>query len=240
MRIGPAISYYGAKWRAAKTYPAPKHDTIIEPFAGGAGYALLHYEHDVILLDKYEPLARMWSWLIAANPDEIRSLPLISEDEKVSDMPICDEAKTLIGFWINAGTVQPCNTMSPFARINASKGNACVWGEKCRERVAIVSSKIKHWRVIQGDYTQAPDLTATWFVDPPYQNAGKYYKHGSSQIDFSDLGTWCKERRGQVIVCENEGADWLDFTYHGQAKSMSTRGKTHSSEVLWVREHGVG
>jgi hypothetical protein len=55
-----------------------------------------------------------------------------------------------------------------------------------------------------------PDIEATWFVDPPYNNrAGSYYIENS--IDYVALGTWCHERRGQAIVCENEGADWLPF-----------------------------
>ncbi len=52
-------------------------------------------------------------------------------------------------------------------------------------------------------------MKATWFVDPPYQNMGKLYKE--NKIDYQELGTYCRERLGQVMVCENEGADWLPF-----------------------------
>ena len=53
---------------------------------------------------------------------------------------------------------------------------------------------------------------ASWFVDPPYQNQGKHYHYGPENVDFAMLGNWCRTRLGQVIVCENEGADWLPFT----------------------------
>ena len=31
------------------------------------------------------------------------------------------------------------------------------------------------------------------------------------KIDFEKLAAWCKEREGQIIVCENTKADWLPF-----------------------------
>ena len=81
-----------------------------------------------------------------------------------------------------------------------------------RDRVASQVDAIKHWRVIEGDYTEAPDAEATWFIDPPYNNkAGSHYPWGCDKIDYNALGQWCHQRRGQVIACENEGATWLPF-----------------------------
>jgi hypothetical protein len=60
---------------------------------------------------------------------------------------------------------------------------------------------------------------------------GKYYVH--RDIDYSHLGDWCKDLASlnhQVIVCENLGADWLDFKplveMHGQKK--------RSIEAIWT------
>ena len=71
--------------------------------------------------------------------------------------------------------------------------------------------RIRHWTLIEGDYHDSPDVRATWFIDPPYQEMGKHYPNGSKDLDFEELGRWCQAQRGQVIVCENEGADWLPF-----------------------------
>jgi hypothetical protein len=62
----------------------------------------------------------------------------------------------------------------------------------------------------EGSYEDAPDVEATWFIDPPYQHANRrgYLCKG---IDYARLSDWCRSRRGQVIVCEQEGADWLPF-----------------------------
>jgi len=38
--LRPFWRYYGGKWRAAPSYPSPRCETIIEPFAGAAGYSL--------------------------------------------------------------------------------------------------------------------------------------------------------------------------------------------------------
>jgi len=111
------------------------------------------------------------------------------------------------------------------------------WGEVIRERVASQVAFISHWTVIEGDYSQAPDLEATWFIDPPYAEAGRLYRHSSKNIDYVALGNWCKTRKGQVIVCENEGATWLPFRFFMATKSTpGSRGKAKSQEVIWTNE----
>ena len=52
---------------------------------------------------------------------------------------------------------------------------------------------------------------ATWFIDPPYQHGGQYYKFGNKDINFEELSEWCKNRFGQIVVCENSKATWLPF-----------------------------
>lgn len=73
--LRPFWRYYGAKWRIAPRYPAPRHRTIVEPFAGAAGYSLRYPDRDVILVEKYHVIAEIWRWLIAATPDEVRAIP---------------------------------------------------------------------------------------------------------------------------------------------------------------------
>jgi 16S rRNA G966 N2-methylase RsmD len=80
-----------------------------------------------------------------------------------------------------------------------------------KKRIANDLYKIRHWKIKQGDYRDIPNESATWFIDPPYQNGGHKYTQGNGAIDFHRLAEWCKERQGQVIVCENTKADWLPF-----------------------------
>jgi hypothetical protein len=75
--LRPFWRYFGGKWRATPSYPAPVHDTIVEPFAGAAGYALHYPERDVILVDCYPVVAEIWRWLIAVTPDEVHAIPLV-------------------------------------------------------------------------------------------------------------------------------------------------------------------
>ena len=39
----PFFRYYGGKWRDCAKYPPPQFDTIVEPFAGSAGYSVRHH-----------------------------------------------------------------------------------------------------------------------------------------------------------------------------------------------------
>lgn len=85
--LRPFFTYYGGKFRVALKYPNPIYKTIIEPFAGAAGYSLRHYQHDVRLFDKDEIICGVWDYLIHASSEEILSLPLI-ESESVNDLNI--------------------------------------------------------------------------------------------------------------------------------------------------------
>lgn len=100
------------------------------------------------------------------------------------------------------------------------------------EFIANNLSKIRHWEIICGDYTESPHIKATWFTDPPYVVGGKYYKYGSKHIDYEHLGNWCKQKEGQIIVCEAEGQNWLPFV-----PLVSSRGNRYlHKEVVWTNE----
>jgi 16S rRNA G966 N2-methylase RsmD len=88
---------------------------------------------------------------------------------------------------------------------------------------------IRHWKTKLGSYEDLENEEATWFIDPPYQFGGHEYKHSNKQIDFNKLGEWCKNRNGQIIVCENTKADWLPFK--PMIDMQGARFKT--TEAIW-------
>lgn len=229
--IGPFFSYYGGKHRMARTlYEPPEFDTIIEPFAGGAGYSCQYPDRNVVLYDKNEKLVGAWQYLIATSSEEILRLPLLAEGESVDGLHVCQEAKWLIGWWLNCAVSSPCKTLSKWGIGHVTSSPLTTWTWQLRQRIARDVAAIRHWRAHLASYETAPDVESTWFVDPPYEWAGKHYPHGSKAIDFDSLGAWCQERSGQVIVCENAGATWLPFRHlaHAQARF----GK--SAEVVWT------
>ena len=238
MLMRPFFTFYGGKWRAAPRYPIPTHSTIIEPFAGAAGYATRHYERNVVLIEKDPEIAALWRYLIAADSVEIKALPLIRMDQSVNDLDAPPAARILIGFWLNKGAASSCKTPSAWMRQGTHLTS--FWGPEIRARIAAQVDHISHWRVIEGSYENAPDIEATWFIDPPYANAGKLYRHSCKSIDFLHLGRWCQRRRGQVMVCENEGATWLPFKPFLTIKSLEgKRGKAKSREALWQQTQDV-
>lgn len=226
-RLKPFFCYYGGKWRVARRYPAPAHDLIIEPFAGAAGYALRYPEHQVVLMDRDPVIAQLWRYLIHAPEKEIRALPLEVEDTATLD--VCEGAKHLIGFWLNKGR-QPCRT--PGAWMRKGEHATSFWGPEIRERIASQVGAIRHWKILNGSFEELPDFEATWFVDPPYHASGRLYRY--AEIDYAELGAWCRSRKGQVMVCEQEGAKWLPFRPFGVFKALeSMHGKNISTEVIW-------
>lgn len=205
--VRPLFAFYGSKWRIARRYPPPAYETIVEPFAGSAGYALRYANRKVILVERDPIIVGTWRYLLRATPAEIRALPDIAEGQSVDDLPICQEARWLIGWRLSPGSAQPKKTISSWGRAGGPRADsdryAVFWGSKIRNRIADSVEHIRHWRIIEGDYTKAPDMEATWFVDPPYQKAGRHYRY--CELDYDKLAGWCRSRRGQAIVCENTG-----------------------------------
>jgi hypothetical protein len=220
--LAPFWRYYGGKNRAARLYPQPEYGTIIEPFAGAAGYSCRYPDRRVILVDKSPIIAGIWRYLIAVKPAEVLAIPDIPEGGTVDDLPACQEARWLAGFWCNCAVTAPRQTMTE--RANRSGGLGAM-----RRRIAQQVTMIRHWQIIEGDYASAPNIEATWHVDPPYNNkAGSHYKEQPG--NFAELGDWCRTRRGLVMVCENDGADWLPFKRLASLKSHTGR----SEEVIWL------
>jgi len=232
--LRPFFTYYGGKYRAAPRYPPPLSDTIVEPFAGSAGYSLRWPDRKVILVERDPAVAGTWRYLLSVSAAEVLALPDLEPGQSTDDLPLPQEARWLIGWWLNKGTAGPCKSEGAWMRSGTHQNS--YWGPAIRMRIASQLSAIRHWTLIEGDYTEAPDVTATHFIDPPYIGAGKYYRLGSSTIDYPALAEWCRSRRGQVIVCENVGADWLPFRPYIDIKASEAKsGGKVSREAIWTR-----
>lgn len=234
MTLRPFWRHYGAKWKTANRYDAPKHRTVVEPFAGGAGYSLRHYTRDVVLVEKNAKIAELWRWLIGASDADVMSVPC--NIRHIDELPSSTStgARLLVSACLaNARPNTFANKISPMASRDSISGCGG-WSAMARERVARQVGLIKHWKIIEGSYESAPDIDATWFVDPPYERKGVGYTCGSKDIDFSHLADWCRSRRGQTIVCENDGATWLPFRRAFEAQSCSNAVARRHVEAIWT------
>lgn len=230
----PFFGFYGGKWRdAPKHYPAPVHEVIVEPFAGSAGYSVRYANRRVILGEKDPVIYGVWDYLIHVSAREILAIPDLEPGQTVEDMPISPEARWLVGLWLNRGASRPRTGPSAWMRAGIRPGS--FWGERVRRTIAGQVECIRHWKIHNCSYEDLPfSGEATWFVDPPYQKQGRHYRHGAEDIDFRKLGAWCESQPGQVIVCENQGADWLPFQRLADVKT--TRATSRSVEVVWIKE----
>jgi site-specific DNA-adenine methylase len=213
--------YYGRKKQFVRLYPAPLYDCIIEPFAGSAAYALhgTNWKKEVILVEKDERVAAIWKWLInEATAQEISRMPDLHVGERTSEFLHIIHAATKMAFAYKTIKVTPVLARN--------------W-EISKRQMACDLQKIKHWKILTGDYREAPDIEATWFVDPPYKNSpGQGYKHGSRRLDYAALASWARSRKGQVICCEGEFGDYLEFIPLRDCKGVA--GKS-SKERMYYR-----
>jgi 16S rRNA G966 N2-methylase RsmD len=213
--------YLGRKQRIAHLYPEPVYDRIIEPFAGSGAYSLHgdRWQRDVTLIELDPGTCAAWRYLLEATSTDVLSLPDMNPGDRLSDHDQLSEGEQwLIRFHINPGASQRSNVVTRFTRWNGAK-----------RRIANSLHKVKHWNLIEGDYRFALDVEATWFIDPPYHRSGRFYM--TNDVDYNELGAWCQSRRGQVMVCEQDGADWLPFAPLAEERA-ARGGKT--SEVIYI------
>lgn len=220
--------YFGAKKFLSEYYPPPRFGNIIEPFAGSAQYSLKYYDRDVTLIDKYEKIVNVWKWLQRCSVNDILRLPKFKNGEQLEDIQfLCQEERDYMGFLIRYGNVRPAKTVS--STMLMRRPNSIAFHLDVAAKSLF---KIKHWRVIHGDYREVENVNATWFIDPPYQRGGANYKCSGKDIDYSALARWCDERQGQIIVCENDGANWLPFRTFVKVRGI----KSHKMEMIYTRE----
>ena len=194
--------YYGRKKQIAKYYPHPNCETIIEPFAGAAAYSLYgdNWKKRVILIEKDKRVADIWRYLIEdATIEDIRKMP---------DLKLGEYSSNFLHI-IHAATKQAFK----YKRIKITPVLERNW-EISKRAFCENLYKIKHWKIINGNYSEAPDIEATWFIDPPYKGkSGLGYYFGSDKLDYYELANWAKKRKGEVIFCEGENGDYLPFNH---------------------------
>lgn len=221
------FTFYGGKWRAAPRYPEPLCKTILEPFAGSAGYSLRYPQKKIILNDLDPVVAGVWDYLIRVSESEILALP--TSVSHVDEIQCAVEAKHLIGFWLNKASATPCKQPSKWLRDGWRPNSS--WGDAIKLRISSQLEYIRHWRIYNESYERMLDQYGTWFVDPPYEKWGHRYKF--HDIDYLRLADWCHSRQGQLIACEQDGANWLPFTDLGKIKATGRR-ESHSKEVFYT------
>jgi hypothetical protein len=228
--VGPFLSYYGAKYKFAYRYPKPRHHTIIEPFAGAASYSCHYPNHQVILIDKNPNVILAWHYLLQASQRDILSLPILKQGDTLDNYSQLSTAeRTFLGWNLHSGGSIPGKTLTWF-------GGARNWNPVRRKRLAFWLPRIRHWSVRLGDYTDAPNISATWFIDPPYQGpAGRMYPYNN--VDYDTLSTWCQSRLGLTIVCEGHTATWLPFRL--LCKNTGTLREEQFKEALWIGVNNV-
>ncbi len=223
-------SYYGAKTNIVHLYPKPKYDKIIEPFAGSARYALRYFDHEILLVDKYDVIIRIWKYLQLCSPGDILKLPRFKHKENINKHTFdCEEQRLLMGFLIGFGFTTPRDIATVRLGQRENQLNYTI------KRIADNLFKIKHWKIKCDSFENIENQKATWFIDAPYQFGGHAYARNNTKIDFYFLSQWSKSREGQIIVCENSKANWLPFSH---LITQNVRTGKHE-EMIWTNEKTI-
>jgi hypothetical protein len=174
----------------------------VEPFAGAAGYALRYRDRKVFLYDADPQVMTIWA-MIVQNRKLDKRLP--------RDLPVGADAREL------TRDEDVLCLLRYSAGVASIKGQwkVSAWGSKAwpltRRRIVEEAPTVSHWRGECLSFERAPNRAATWYVDPPYSVCGVgNYTH--SVVDYSAIADCVLNKwRGQRIVCEEDGANWLPF-----------------------------
>jgi hypothetical protein len=239
---GPLFKWFGSKWMNARYCPKPSHSTVIEPFAGGAGYSLRYADRSVILAEVNDHVYDLWKWLIEdATAQDVADIPLDLEvGYDITSLPLSYGQKLLLKNWQRTNNVGDCWTVSPWGNKPGQ------WTANTRKRVAKDISCVSHWQVsrdgftlLESDLSDRQDIT--WFIDPVYQY--NYTYRLKTPFPYDRLASAVSKLKGEVIVCEavcpKTGATptYLPFTYfRSSVTSRRAQGNhTHSKELLYYR-----
>jgi site-specific DNA-adenine methylase len=231
----PFFSYFGSKHKLARHLGPPRRPLVIEPFCGSAAFSTFWNARRVILIDMDPTITGIWRYLIKVSPEEILRIPWRINCVQELPQTVCQEARDLVGFWLDRALAKPALRRSNWGR--QPRSFTRVWGKTVRQRIAEQVELIRDWRVVEGDYRRAPDREAHWHIDPPYQIAGRGYRCNGSQIDYRALADWCLTRRGFTQVCESRGATWLPFEVFREVNNNGIAGRGRSVEVLYEFEN---
>lgn len=239
MRIKAPISYYGGKSKIAHLYPPPTHNLIVEPFAGSAAYSWLHRKGRSVWLNDLD--SRTYSiWKFLTSPEACDIVETFVPDSVVAGQKISEIIPAELD-----GLVEICRAEANQGTQGAkgvhdqitSMGAKC-W--KVKRKLREVIPEVANWKITNASYDDLANVEAAWFVDPPYSNkAGARYR--TSNIDYDQLGWWVLGRRGQVICCENYGANWLPFNKleHPRVSIRSRYQRANAQEVIWTNKENM-
>ena len=227
----PVFKYFGSKNTAAKRYPAPRHSVVLEPFAGGLGYSLHHFDCiDRIYardIGKCQELLRAISEITC---EEISSIPLglpVGVDIRLlgADLGFGWRAQLLLRSWQR--TNGWCWSTSAWCNLPGQ------WTATTKARLLVDIPKLQRKLVVVDDLPAfASREDVTWFIDPPYQYN---YAYGVKDFDYEKLAEDVLTYRGQVIAVEGEGKhgerpSYLPFVSAFSTQQTMARGR-HTGKV---------
>lgn len=222
------FAYYGAKHGLAPKYPRPRHSVIVEQFAGSAAYSVHHAAtiDQAILIDADERLVDLWHEIQQMTERDVDLIGKQLDGERFTHSLLIWMAGS--GYGTSKLDSHPVTS-----RMVKDWPTVSV-------RIKRALQHVKRWTITLGSYVDAPDVEATWFVDPPYQQngtmAGAGYRCPAADIDFAHLADWCRSRSGQTIVCEQSPAAWLPFHPFATQANAAGIGTVSRQEVVWLSD----
>jgi hypothetical protein len=205
--------YYGRKGRAASTYPAPEYSVVIEPFAGSMAYSLHWQPPSAMGIERDSKVHALWHRLVNMSAEEIETFPAPVLGKRAIDpwylQAVSSKDKLSVRY----------RTVNEFMIVHFER----------QRRLAL--KRLDYARTVLyalGDYRQAPDIEATWFIDPPYQDVKGGIGTGTSTTTSWPSGALPAVARSSSAKVGAPPGCPSDTTAPSRALPLSSRHRGHA------------
>ena len=98
-----------------------------------------YFDRDVLIVDAYEVVVKIWHYLQQASEADILGLPNLTYKQSTDDYNLSEGERLLLGFLVARGSRRPAKVVQKFSSV-----------EQDKKRIAKDLYKIRHWEIELG------------------------------------------------------------------------------------------
>lgn len=251
----PPVRYVGSKWKLAPWVIAhfPKHESYIEPFAGGANVLFRKPASEIEVINDLDGEVINFFKVLRTRTAELVSAiewtPYSKQEWAMSFEPCQDELERARRFYIRVRQSYGMSNTKHGWRFIRTKGVGGAHPPHEWNRLHTLWAAARRLKDVMIEHDAALKVIARYdtpdalfYVDPPYvlseRISGPAYVYEMTDLEHRELAATLRSVQGMVVLSGYPSelyaelyADWRMFTKDARTNSKKDR---RSTECLWL------